>query len=193
MKREDIKYAVISQDSEDGQAFLIMQVQHDQAADDENATQAMALFPYGFEANAPAGSLVTLFNIKGQEENKVGVPSFPQERFGDFEPWESGSGNFLSKCRIKFLNNGDVQITATQDLIVDAERDVTINAGGKVTINATSVKVNCDSAVVNSDSIDLAGTGGAGIARIGDKVAIGSGSSSGSWPIVEGSDKVRSN
>jgi len=40
-------------------------------------------------------------------------------------------------------------------------------------------------------AIDLGNTGGARVARMGDHVNVGSGSSAGLWPIVEGSDLVR--
>lgn len=193
MNKEDIKYAVISVEVEDGKPFLVMPLRYDQAPDDDTTKPAMALFPYGMEANAPVGSLVALFSVKGQEENAFGIPTFPQERFGDHEPWEVSVGNLLSRCRIKFLNSGDIEITATRDMNGEIERDVTLNIGEKITINAKSVEVNCEDAVVNSDSIDLAGTGGAGLARIGDLVDVTSGSSLGQYPIITGSAKVRSN
>lgn len=43
---------------------------------------------------------------------------------------------------------------------------------------------------VHGERVDLGGPGGSRVARIGDKVHVGSGSSAGLWPIVEGSDKV---
>ena len=56
-------------------------------------------------------------------------------------------------------------------------------AGGKVTIT-------CTEATVNADRINLGGTDGKEVARIGDKVEIKRGSSRGFWPIVEGSSTV---
>ena len=44
--------------------------------------------------------------------------------------------------------------------------------------------------LVNAPKIELGGEGGPKVARIGDKVNVGSGSSAGLWPIVEGSDVV---
>lgn len=62
---------------------------------------------------------------------------------------------------------------------------ITIGTGGNVVIDAPG-KV-----VVNSPNIELGGEGGPPVARIGDLVKVGSGSSAGSWPIVSGSDVVR--
>lgn len=62
---------------------------------------------------------------------------------------------------------------------------ITIAEGGVVVIDAPG-KV-----VVNSPNVELGGEGGKPVARIGDKVNVGSGSSAGLWPIVEGSSTVR--
>lgn len=60
---------------------------------------------------------------------------------------------------------------ATHTLRVDCAGDVLIRAAGHV---------------------DLGDTGGAPVARVGDMVSVGAGSSAGSWPIVSGSALVRS-
>ncbi len=52
--------------------------------------------------------------------------------------------------------------------------------------------VTSPSVVVQSDSIDLGGPGGPRVARVGDMVEVGAGSSAGLWPIVEGSPVTRS-
>ncbi len=41
-------------------------------------------------------------------------------------------------------------------------------------------------------NVNLGGSGGQPIARIGDKVEITGGSSAGQWPIISGSSKVKS-
>lgn len=64
--------------------------------------------------------------------------------------------------------------------------------GVKLTINKDgSVQIDAATAVtVNAPQVNLGGLGGKPVARIGDKVAVGSGSSAGNWPIVEGSSVV---
>ena len=59
-----------------------------------------------------------------------------------------------------------------------------INADGSLEITAPGT------VLVNATNIALGGEGGRKVARIGDKVDVGSGSSAGLWPIVEGSDVV---
>ncbi|SDR07601.1 hypothetical protein [Pseudovibrio sp. Tun.PSC04-5.I4] len=56
-------------------------------------------------------------------------------------------------------------------------------AGGKLTVTA-------DKATVNASKVELGGTGGKKVARKGDMVAVGAGSSKGNWPIIEGSSTV---
>lgn len=66
------------------------------------------------------------------------------------------------------ITHGDVRITI---------------AGGQATVKAPVV-------LVESPDVRLGGSGGKPVARIGDMVAVGAGSSAGNWPIVEGSSAV---
>lgn len=61
---------------------------------------------------------------------------------------------------------------------------ITLGKDGSVTIDAAT-KV-----VVNSPKVELGGEGGPKVARLGDHVRVGYGSSAGLHPIVEGSDVV---
>lgn len=63
--------------------------------------------------------------------------------------------------------------------------------GQTITLKRDHIHVKSPKVVVESDDIHLGGEGGAKVARVGDKVNVGSGSSAGLWPIVEGSDKVK--
>lgn len=65
-------------------------------------------------------------------------------------------------------------------------------AGGGVNITCENAVVNASAeATINSPSVNLGGPGGKPVARIGDLVNVGSGSSTGLWPIVEGSSVVK--
>lgn len=64
--------------------------------------------------------------------------------------------------------------------------------GQKIELKRDQIKVTAPKVVVVSDDVHLGAEGGAKVARIGDRVNVGSGSSAGLWPIVEGSDKVKS-
>ncbi|GHA13375.1 hypothetical protein GCM10007989_04970 [Devosia pacifica] len=61
---------------------------------------------------------------------------------------------------------------------------ITISADGAVTVDAAGP------VTVITPQVNLGGEGGKPVARIGDKVAVGTGSSAGEWPIVEGSGTV---
>ena len=63
---------------------------------------------------------------------------------------------------------------------------------GKTVVEASAdlVKVTGEKVIVESPNVQLGGEGGKKVARIGDKVNVGAGSSSGLWPIVEGSSRV---
>lgn len=60
----------------------------------------------------------------------------------------------------------------------------------RITIAEGQVTVKGPVVIVDSPDVRLGGSGGAQVARIGDKVNVSSGSSTGLWPIVTGSDTV---
>lgn len=67
-------------------------------------------------------------------------------------------------------------------------------AGGgaiNMTVEGGGINITCETAVVNAAAVELGGAGGKPVARVGDMVNVGSGSSAGMWPIVEGSGVVR--
>jgi phage baseplate assembly protein gpV len=53
-----------------------------------------------------------------------------------------------------------------------------------------AVKITAPAVIVDSPLVQLGGNGGRKVARVGDMVNVGSGSSQGLWPIVEGSGSV---
>lgn len=63
-------------------------------------------------------------------------------------------------------------------------------AGDTVKVTAPKVEVVAESATIDAKSIALGGAGGDPVARVGDLVAVRSGSSAGLWPIVSGSSVV---
>jgi phage baseplate assembly protein gpV len=73
----------------------------------------------------------------------------------------------------------------------DVEANVFADAGVRVSIKDGVLHIKADNhVVVEAASVSLGGEGGKKVARVGDKVNVGSGSSKGLWPIVEGSTKV---
>ncbi len=64
--------------------------------------------------------------------------------------------------------------------------------GQKVVLYQDRIEVEAPKVVIKSDDVHLGAEGGQRVARIGDRVNVGSGSSAGLWPIEEGSSKVSS-
>lgn len=80
----------------------------------------------------------------------------------------------------------------TLSAVLPAGGRVIVTAPDRVAIETGDAVVTANTVLVQSDSIDLAASGGPAVARIGDEVAVGAGSSAGRWPIVSGSSRVRS-
>lgn len=76
----------------------------------------------------------------------------------------------------------------------NADEHVVDYGDGTVTTYNTAthtLRVDCASTVeIIAPKVELGGAGGAALARVGDKVAVGAGSSAGEWPIVSGSAVV---
>ncbi len=72
----------------------------------------------------------------------------------------------------------------------DGAEAVITKGDTRIEIAGQKVTVNTVSALVNAQRVELGGTGGRKVARVGDMVNVGSGSSAGMWPIVEGSNVV---
>jgi len=77
-------------------------------------------------------------------------------------------------------------------LDLDLKGDVIIKVVGNANIEGDNINITSSSNITLDGNVDLGGSGGQPIARIGDKVEITGGSSAGQWPIISGSSKVKS-
>lgn len=77
-------------------------------------------------------------------------------------------------------------------LDLDLKGNVTIKVVGNANIEGDNINITGSSNITLDGNVDLGGSGGQPIARIGDKVEITGGSSAGQWPIISGSSKVKS-
>jgi phage baseplate assembly protein V len=68
---------------------------------------------------------------------------------------------------------------------------VHLKANGTIHIKASRVEVEATTVVLLSGDVNLGAEGGKAIARVGDMVAVGSGSSAGNWPIISGSSVAK--
>lgn len=105
------------------------------------------LSPYGISTNAPKDSLILLFNLNGQQDNIIGIPYHPKKRFNNLKQGEIAVGNYLTKAKIYFKENGDIEIESKNDLniktsgktTIDSTGDITINSSGKIEMTSTGV------------------------------------------------------
>jgi lipopolysaccharide export system protein LptA len=117
-----------------------------------------------------------MFNVNGQEENRVGIIYSPQNRFSELSPGEVAVGNQVTQSYIKFDDEGNIEIISTSDLNVTVTGNVNLSVQGNVNVTATTTTINGD--------VNLGGEGGQGVARIGDSVVDG--------VITTGSTRVKS-
>ena len=62
--------------------------------------------------------------------------------------------------------------------------------GQSVILKRDRIEVTAPTVVVETQDLRLGGAGGERVARVGDLVQVGAGSSAGTWPIITGSDRV---
>lgn len=96
----------------------------------------------------------------------------------------SESGD-MADAQIDFSTYSDANARENKDMPFHIKIGNTVIEASPDLVKVTSAKV-----IVESPNVQLGGEGGKRIARIGDKVDVGAGSSKGLWPIVEGSSRV---
>jgi phage gp45-like len=90
------------------------------------------------------------------------------------------------------LEPGEVVVWSAhgQKILLRADGGITISAPGKIDVAAPSVKVTAENVSINSPAVGVGKGTRKRVARIGDRVRVGSGSSAGLWPIVEGAEHM---
>lgn len=110
--------------------------------------------PYGLSSNAPLNSLALMFNVMGQEENRAAIIYDPKNRFKNLKSGEVALGNFVTKSVIKFLENGDIEITGLNDQNIAITGDTNVTIGGNSTVAITG---NNTVTVGGNSSLDVTG------------------------------------
>lgn len=152
--------------SDDAQAIQLLQVQ---ALPGEDHAEVEAWQDYGLTTHPIPGAEILLGAIGGNRDHLVAI------RVGD------------RRYRLTGLAQGEVALHDDQAQTIHLTRDGIVVS----TAQAEGVTVIAPKVTVLSDDINLGGPGGEKVARVGDLVQVGAGSSAGSWPIVEGSERVR--
>jgi len=151
-----IKRAVVTLTNKDSGQFAATQVQwmRDKVAITE------VVHPYGLSSNAPVDSFALMFNVMGQEENRAAIVYAPQRRFKDLKEGEVALGNFLTRSVVKFLENGDIEITGTADQNINITGSNNVTIGGDNTIaitgdNTVTVGGDNDVTISGSNTVDI--------------------------------------
>lgn len=135
------------------------------------------IYPYGLYANAPPGSLLLLFQVNGQEENLVGIPYNPLNRFDSLKPGEVVVGNPATGSYVKFDLEGNIEVISKKDIKANIEGKCDITCAQDATIKAPNINlvgnVHVTGTITTSGIANFGGTGAAAIARVGDKVTVG--------------------
>jgi len=114
--------------------------------------------PYGLSSNAPVNSFALMFNVVGQEENRAAIVYDPKNRFKNLKPGEVALGSFMTKSVVKFLENGDIEITGTADQNINITGDSNVTIGGNSSITVTgdaSLTVGGSTTTDNTGNIDI--------------------------------------
>jgi phage gp45-like len=141
-----IKYARVVMGGKDDKTYPIQQVEYY-----GKAGNVFIVFPYGMHANLPEDSLLSIFAANGNEQDRFGIGGLPNERIKNLPVGEVVFFHPITKSKVHFKNNGDVDVDTTKK-----NGNVNINCGtGNVVVNCKDVDVNCDNAIVNaSEKID---------------------------------------
>jgi len=102
-------------------------------------TNAANVIPYGLSANPPTGTTMLIFSSGGSSQNLIGVPYSTENRFRNLKAGEVAVGNFMTKAKIFFDENGGVVMNVGKDGgTIQLENDngyIMLADDGKVTIN----------------------------------------------------------
>ena len=145
-----IKLCRFSKNEADDSQFPIQQVEYLEKAGD-----SFVVLPYGVHANIPEDFLGLL--LSAQEQNRFVMPLSSKERI---HPVESGEVVFfhpVTKSKIHFKNNGDIDIETEADVNV-ACANANITASEDITATCVNASVSASTkATVTAPDIDLTG------------------------------------
>ena len=124
--------------------------------------------PYGLYSNTPADGVAIIWNVQGQEENRVGFSNTPKTRFKNLKPGEVVVGSPQTLSNAAFMTDGSIVVTGKNNTVVtvDASGNITMTVGGDFTMNATG------DVIINGATIQLNGNS-VGVARLNDTVTAG--------------------
>lgn len=127
--------------------------------------------PYGLYSNLPTNAIAVIWNVQGQEENRIAIGNTPKTRFKDLKPGEVVVGSPQTLTYAKFKedgtviiqgkNNASVTIDMDGNITVDTQGDIAMNATGTLALSSEgNMNIHSDGTIaVTGDQITLNGTG----------------------------------
>jgi len=115
--------------------------------------------------------MVLMFNVQGQEENRAGMANLTRQRFKNLKEGEVALGNYLTGSVVKFLENGDIEVTANGDQNVTVSGDVNLTVAGSVNVTAPTVSITSDVTITGDLTVTGATTLGATVTSSGTNIS----------------------
>lgn len=137
-----VRWARITAAGGDSKSYPIQQVEYKGKVGD-----CLMVFPYGHHANLTPDSLVAMFAVEGDADNRAGIGWTPTIRPKLLEG-EVAIYHPLTGTIIKFNQAGGININAVAEITVDAPSvvvnapDIEMNSTNH-TINTTNYELNC--------------------------------------------------
>ena len=126
---------------------------------------------------------VIILSPSGELNKGVILPSLYKNNASDELP-NIQSVTYKDGSKVSFdQDTGSLTLDLQGGINLDIKGSAAIKVAGSAQIEAAKVTLKGD--------VDLGGSGGQPIARVGDKVEITAGSSAGQWSIISGSGKVK--
>ena len=125
-------------------------------------------YPYGFNANAPNGTLSLMWAIGGDPGSAVHMPGSPRERVkvkaGEVVMYHPATG-----AKVQMEEDGVIRIDAAREVFIDSPTSVNITGGTGATVVAPIILLDGDVTVTGTLNV----TGDADfVARVGATSAI---------------------
>ena len=137
---------------------------------------SVLLMPYGINSSPPLNSFGVTFAVGGDEGNSVTIPHAPHLREKGLIAGEVVVSNLLTGSKVKFKQDGTIEIDSKNKITISAMGEVTIDAPS-VTVTAPVIKfagnVEVTGSLLAQGGVNLGGTGGKALAGIGDLVVAG--------------------
>lgn len=147
-----IKLALVTRNSDDSEHFPQFQIQYL-----NKVANASILLPYGLPSRPiPGETLCLVFNIQGQEENRIAIPLATTNRKKDLKDGEVALYNEATKGEVYLKENGDLVISVPKDLI-QTSKNITITGEdanvtlANVTATADNIEITCPLSTFNGN------------------------------------------